>query len=292
MYTEDWPLVVFTLLVQTAAGMAVVGELARLAGGPGARRLLAQREIVALVLGGIGLAFSFAHLGTPAHSPFALLNLGQSWLSREILCTGAFLACLAGLTLARRSEGLAGLAGPLALLAGLSGLASVFAMSKVYAIVTVPAWNSPATLLNFAGSALLLGTIAIGALVSLHWARATGLELGAPLLRVTTVLLLALGLGLAAKVVEIPMSLIAGAETNARGISALSVVLGDGLGLFALRLVLLVAGVALFAQGAILKLRNGMAMVPMLGACAFLVTLAGEALGRLAFFRMHVLFGL
>src|SRR5208282_3159384 len=102
------------------------------------------------------LAFSFAHLGTPMHSPFALFNLAHSWLSREILCTSIFLACLVALTVSRHVAAFRAFAGPVGVAAFLAGLVTVYVMSRVYTIVTVPAWNSPATLLDFVSAALLL----------------------------------------------------------------------------------------------------------------------------------------
>ncbi|MHC4181623.1 MAG: DmsC/YnfH family molybdoenzyme membrane anchor subunit [Planctomycetota bacterium] len=45
------------------------------------------------------------------------------------------------------------------------GGAALFAMTRVYLLKTVPVWNSPATLLEFAGSAMLLGG-ALGAVLT------------------------------------------------------------------------------------------------------------------------------
>lgn len=289
---SDWPLVVFTLLVQTAVGLLIVSELARLAGGAGSNRLLAPQDAASLLLGAAGLLVSFAHLGTPTHSPYAIFNLAHSWLSREILCTGLFLACVAALTIARRMPAFQAFSGPLALLAGLAGAATLFAMTKVYAIVTVPAWNSPATLLNFAGSALLLGALASGLLASFNRADTSAPEARAPVARITGVLLLFVGLGVIAKFIEIPASLLGGLAENARGVSAVSAVLADGIGLLVLRIVLLAVGVAMSAYLVVLAMGRRMAVLPMVGTCAFLFALAGEVIGRVEFFQMHVLFGL
>ena len=291
MFTDNWPLVAFTLLVQTSVGLLIVGEVCNLAGGAATRGLFRFREPVALLFGLAGLGFSFEHLGTPAHSPFAIMNLATSWLSREILFTGAFIGCLAALTVLRRALP-GGLSRALALLTVLLGVASVFAMTKVYAIPTVPAWNSPATLLNFAGTTMLMGALATGLLASFRWSGAAAVDERASVARVTAVLLGFLVVGLAAKFVEIPMSLVAGADENARGVSALSEVMAAGIGLFATRLVLLVIGVALFAPVAILAARGSIVRFGTLGTFAFLFTLAGEVLGRMEFFRMQVLFGL
>lgn len=285
MFGAEWPLVIFTILVQMSVGLLIVSELACWAGGPAARDLLRGREVVSLVLGGVGLLFSFAHLGMPWHSPFALLNLGHSWLSREILCTSAFLGCLVVLTIIRWTGAFAAFSRPVAIVAGVVGLASVFAMSRVYMLVTVPAWNSPATLLNFAGAALLLGALATGLLACFSPAEAR-----APVARVMNLVLLFAALGLALKFVEVPISLFDGGTVNARGVSGISAVLAGGMDLYVLGLVLLIAGAVLFVYAALNALRSGLAGLSVAGA--FVLVLAGEVVGRFMFFNMHVLIGL
>ena len=44
----------------------------------------------------VGLFASFFHLGTPTHALYTILGFGRSWMSNEIVFTGAFigLACL------------------------------------------------------------------------------------------------------------------------------------------------------------------------------------------------------
>jgi anaerobic dimethyl sulfoxide reductase subunit C (anchor subunit) len=287
MSTTEWPLVVFTLLVQTAAGLVVLAEIAALAGGAAARDLLKYCEACCLGLGVVGLAVSFAHLGAPLHSPYALLNIAHSWLSREIAVTSLFLAVLVVLVAAR--FGRPALAGPLAALAAVLGVATVFVMSRVYTIVTVPAWDSPATVVNFAGTALLLGALAAGALLSFRWATA---EAAAPAGCVLRLILAFAAVGLLAKLVELPLSLAAGMAANARGTSAAAVMLSDGLELSVLRLVLLLAAAALFVHLALRAMRGRIAALPVLGVAAFAMAFAGEMIGRFAFFGMHVLIGL
>lgn len=57
------------------------------------------------VLNLIGLFASFFHLGTPTHALYTIMGFGRSWMSNEIVFTGAFigLACMtAGLTILQR----------------------------------------------------------------------------------------------------------------------------------------------------------------------------------------------
>jgi anaerobic dimethyl sulfoxide reductase subunit C (anchor subunit) len=292
MVGSEWPLVYFTILVQMSVGLLIVSEVACLAGGAAARDLLRGRESFSFVLGVAGLAFSFGHLGTPMHSPFALLNLGHSWLSREILCTSAFLASLVALAITRHTSPFKAFAGPVGVAAFLLGLATVYVMSRVYTLVTVPAWNSPATLLNFVGAALLPGALAAGLLAYFRWPGEDGVETRSPIACVMSLVLLFAGLGLLAKFVEIPVSLFAGLPTNARGVSATAAVLTDGMVPYVLQIVLLIVGTALFVYVGNAAMRGNKAVLSVVGTGALFITLAGEVLGRFAFFDMHVLIGL
>jgi anaerobic dimethyl sulfoxide reductase subunit C (anchor subunit) len=215
------------------------------------------------------------------------MNVGHSWLSREILITSLFLASLVALVATR--FGRPALAGPLAALAAILGAITVCVMSQVYMIVTVPAWDSPATVVNFAGTALLLGALAAGALASFRWAAAGE---AAPAGCVPRLILAFAAVGLAAAFVAFPLGLAAGLTANARGVSAAAVVLGNGLGLTTVRFILLIAAAALAVHVSIAAMRGRMAALPVLGSAAFAAAFAGEILGRFAFFGMRVLSGL
>jgi DMSO reductase anchor subunit len=95
-----------------------------------------------------------------------LRNLPVSWLSREILSVLAF----AGVLLFSMFVSLLESPAVYMLLeaaACLLGGAAMVSMIRVYLLKTVPEWNSSATLLEFAGSALLLGGALGGALALL-----------------------------------------------------------------------------------------------------------------------------
>jgi DMSO reductase anchor subunit len=159
-------------------------------------------------------------------------------------------------------------------------------------IVTVPAWNSPATLLNFVGAARLLGALATGLLACSRWSGESNGEARSPIARIMSLVLLFAALGLVAKFIEIPVSLFAGLATNARGVSATSALLTDGLGPYVLQVVLLIVGTALFVHVAATVMRGNVVLLSLLGTGALFVALAGEVLGRFVFFNMHVLIGL
>jgi len=163
------PLVAFTLLAQAAVGAFIT----LCAVESFAHGLTAQPAALALTGGmlaaigpamGLALLVSLLHLGARGAAWRALANLRTSWLSREILL-GLLFAGGATLLAVLRSAGAtpAGPLGALAAAAALCGVALVYAMSRVYRVRTVPGWDTPRTTVAFFSSALLLGTLAVGA---------------------------------------------------------------------------------------------------------------------------------
>ncbi len=139
----EWSLVVFTVATQAAAGICALGAV-----------LGEPRPTLALVFLALGFGWATLHLGRPAGARFALANLHSSWLSRELLL-GALFAAAVVAQLATGEEVVAWLAAAL-------GLVFVLAVSRVYAIRTVPAWNTWATPVAFFGTALLLSAALLG----------------------------------------------------------------------------------------------------------------------------------
>lgn len=167
-------LVIFTLLAQAAVGtMALLGGLWLVAGVTGGIPRAAgdlfglQTLVVVGVMLGIGILASLLHLGNPRNAVRAASNWRASWLSREILAAGAFgglLVVTGAVTLVAAllpdvvSAGMSGAVRPLLLvLTVIAGIALLAAMTRLYAVRTVPSWDPAAVAANFAGAALLLG---------------------------------------------------------------------------------------------------------------------------------------
>lgn len=161
---HNWSLVCFTLFTQSAIGLVWVSVMGRWFGGGTRADFTIWPISIALSLTGLGLYAALAHLTKPRLAPNALRNLTSSWLSREVLLVQAFAGALALLILISLLDALSGLV-ILETAACLLGGAALFAMVRVYLLKTVPVWNSPATLLEFAGSAMLLGG-ALGAVLT------------------------------------------------------------------------------------------------------------------------------
>lgn len=175
----ELPLVLFTILSQTAVGITLLSGLRRwsLAGGAGEddrRQWLAAAGLLAL-----GLVASLFHLGHPLDSLAALKHLSSSWLSREALV----FALLAGLMFLASRRGLPRGIVRLTVAGGLLGL---FVQGMTYAPPSFPAINNVLPFAFFVVSAVTLGASAASLLAPEEarpaLARVLALGLGAGLL--------------------------------------------------------------------------------------------------------------
>ena len=164
------PLVVMLVLTQLATG-GLLFELAGRIGGTGSMSL-GLVSLGALVL---GLLASLAHLGRPRLAYRAVIGVRHSWLSREVVCFGAFAklaaaSVLLGLVLPGAAERWPALGIGLAAGAVASGVAGVACSVMVYRVTRRPAWRGARVAVRFAGSAVVLGLAA--RLTDLAWAGA------------------------------------------------------------------------------------------------------------------------
>jgi DMSO reductase anchor subunit len=158
-----WPLVSMLVLTQLSVGAFLLELLGETwSEGGGLHGMHSIHAGIALVFGLVALGASTLHLGRPHLAFRAVLGLGTSWLSREILAFGGF-ALLAVLyagtgwmadvdTSARRSLQIVlgtGVVG--------AGLAGVFCSIMIYQCTRRPLWNGPATAIRFLLTTVLLG---------------------------------------------------------------------------------------------------------------------------------------
>jgi DMSO reductase anchor subunit len=115
--------------------------------------------MVVLATGLLALIVSFLHLGRPWRAPLALLRLGNSWLSREILLFGLFLVavgCYAILPVSSLSSlvlYLIGIAG------AIIGLAGTVATGATYRLHSRPSWDQWLSVVSFPLGALSAGLL-------------------------------------------------------------------------------------------------------------------------------------
>ena len=277
---HSWSLVSFTLLVQSAIGLVWVSILGRWLSAGVRADFSIRPMLAALILVGLGLGAAMAHLARPRLAPHAFRNLAVSWLSREVLLVQAFAAAVVLvilLPMLNISSGRAIAEAAACLLGG----AALFAMTRVYLLKTVPVWNSPATYLEFAGSAMLLGG-ALGAVFAVFGAPApSGLS---PVHMVSGITII---LGLILKLTAVFPTL--AAEQNARTQTWYE---PAGVRLSSGRLLIVRSVLSLVGMSLILAAMSSSGPT-WLWVCLCLVTLAtAEILGRQRFYKSYRRMGL
>ena len=161
-----WPLVLMLVLTQMSVGTFVVeqllGRVLAVNGQETIEQTRAVHLIAAFALGMLGMGASLFHLGRPLFAFRAVIGLLTSWLSREIVCFGAF-AALASLYAAlpwlsvwniNISRGANDLLGWSVVATGLTG---VFCSVMVYDSTRRPLWHWSRTGLRFLLTGALLG---------------------------------------------------------------------------------------------------------------------------------------
>lgn len=251
MNFREWPLVIFTLLFQAAAGTAIFFCFAA---EKNDRLGAALLIFIAAVLSAL---LSLFHLGRPFRAPRSIVNLRLSWLSREIL----FLLAFGAAATAEVADSIFDLGAEdfLRPAAALFGAACILMMSKIYMLPAVPDWNSWRTPGAFFSSAFVLGGL-IGGLY-------TGI-LKAPLLGVLFAAFLF-------NLIFSPRFGLAGRRTTPLGFRPNP----SWPAVSAVRLGLLAAAILLWAAGIVFPAANRAA-----GIASLVAAVLSELIGRLQFY--------
>ena len=307
MDIRELSLVLFTVIMQMAVGAFVVlggvHFFATRRNGIVEADILSDRALVAIgPLAVFALVVTLLHLGNPLNAPRAITNFGTSWLSREIVLALVFSVGGAVFAFMQwRKLGSAGLRNGLALVVAAVGLVLVYAMSQVYVLASVPAWNSLNTPISFFVTTFLLGALAIGAafVANFWYVRRKGMDpqnvqysMLATSLRYIALISMAL-LGLQFIVIPLYFASLAYAN-NAAATASVNVLFGEHSVLLVLRLVLLFVGAGLLATF-LYQIADRESKVRMTGNIAYLafaLVLVSELLGRFLFYESMVRIGL
>ncbi len=152
-------LVIMLVLTQSSVGVFLV--LSVLCGLDSVRAANVAPTLLAVALGlGVsGLAASVLHLGRPLQAWRAFLGVRTSWLSREIIMFGIFIA---GVTLETAADcwpqTRAHLAPLITWLVCSAGLFAVFCSAMIYQSTRRPGWSRGQPLCKFFGTTVLLGS--------------------------------------------------------------------------------------------------------------------------------------
>ncbi|MGI5951806.1 MAG: dimethyl sulfoxide reductase anchor subunit family protein [Brooklawnia sp.] len=169
MELGELPMIFFTVISQMCVGAFVVlGLVQTLAGTRFSTRAVDRLADPALFAIGpamiAGLLVSMLHM----HDVFNMFNVIRhwqtSWLSREIIFGVGFAVLGFGFFILQALKiGSPMMRRVLALVTALFGIGLVVAQCQIYyALVTVPAWHSWATWVQFFGTTILLGSLLVG----------------------------------------------------------------------------------------------------------------------------------
>jgi anaerobic dimethyl sulfoxide reductase subunit C (anchor subunit) len=163
---KHWSLIPFTLISQTAVGMYAVVAGIDLISNDLSATSRSHVLLIAFILMVIALFLSITHLGSPGKAYWAVANLRQSWLSREILFALLFTTgvALRGYLVWQgySSPFLDGFVTGLTLIFGFTFILS---MGILYRLRTVKIWNTPLTPISFFLTSLIMGGAVVGWIV-------------------------------------------------------------------------------------------------------------------------------
>ncbi|GKX54164.1 anaerobic dimethyl sulfoxide reductase chain C [Leminorella grimontii] len=175
MSEYEFPLVFFTVLCQWAIG-AIVAVTALIYARPAwltdEKRFACLRKVAVgvFIVNVIGSLLSLLHLGTPTGAYRAILGIGHSWLSREVVAffllnVVAFFWTVAFVFGGRRHALVKGIS----LLTSIVGVAAILVSAQVYyQMGSHPMWHSAMTHLSFIATALLLGFASLSIVVGAY----------------------------------------------------------------------------------------------------------------------------
>jgi len=164
---NEWPLLIFTISLQAAIGGMFMLWLFQLLNKDSNLAMFNLFKIPLIFIAGlslIGLGSSFAHLGAPINALNTIRHIGSSWMSREIIVTGAFI----GISILTTVWTLYSKKVSSWLLFGGSivGFVDVYCMAAIYSNSLIGPWTSIHTFLSFYGTTLILGAVLIVALLT------------------------------------------------------------------------------------------------------------------------------
>lgn len=282
IFAEEWPLMTFTLLSQLAIGTFLVLMLVKASTGQKDAQTTKALKFGFTAVGPItllALLFSVFHLGDPLGAPRSILNLGSSWLSREILTSGGFLALwFAFWWLSRKGKESATLGWVTALV----GLAAVFSMASIYSSSILPAWDNLNTYIAFFGATLAMGVLCAAGVIVFGLKGTSSVNLAKSLKNLAY-------LGAAAVVLPLAYLPVFISSLNGGGSAAEASVqiLTGSMGMLAGRGILSVVG-AMLLIAALNKGSKGNTISTSIVYLALALVVAGEFIGRYLFYAVGV----
>jgi len=281
-------LVIFTLCLQAAIGIAVFAGLTKLFVKDS---VLKPAVLAAAVLALVGLLASLMHLGRPLSALGSLAQVGSSWLSREIWFSGIFtvLIVVAALLIYFKPSAKSA-TDALTILAAIVGLVDIWAMAAVYTSSSVPVWQHSSVYIEF-----YVAAITMGAAIFLALSFKEALKI-----KMTTVLVV--GIAVMFQVVAMLLYYIQMGASASLAVQQSLALLSGMSGLLSLKWFLILLGVGLLffsGQKASLKVAGGQAAIETaataegalgfnLYAVAAALLVIGQLAGRYVFYASAI----
>lgn len=308
MNVHELPMILFTVLSQLSVGAFLVLGLVQVLGRRKHSAATIDRlaDPALLAIGPtlvLGLLASMFHMNDVTNTLNVIRHVASSWLSREIVF-GITFAALGFLfaVLQWRKLGSAAVRQGLAVVTAIVGVALVWSQGMIYySLVTVPAWNSWMTIVQFFLTTVMLGALAVGA-AFMGWimtGRAENLvgvdreslvSLTEDSLKAVSVIAILAG---SLALIVTPIHVSALAALGPVGVQSAAVFTGAW---FVTRLVLLALGTALLALFMYYFASNAQRLGPrplaIVATLAFVVVLGSELIGRSLFYDSMVRIGM
>ncbi|MEE2636991.1 MAG: DmsC/YnfH family molybdoenzyme membrane anchor subunit [Acidobacteriota bacterium] len=302
MVPRDWALVVFTVLTQAAVGafltLLILRNLTATAETP-LRSCARWAHATVLAVLALGMVAALFHLSEPFEAVRAVVNVRSSWLSREVIFGGLFSLRLGALLLMEwRETRWSRVTHWLGWTAAATAVTFLVCQIKIYLLPAQPVWNSLATPLAFAGTALRLGVL--GVAVGLVCCRVdeTSREQksvhsdGTTFATLRGLALLGL-VGLVAELVVMALQLAPLADAMpAAALASARRLTEDYAGVLVTRLLLLVVAAACIVVVIVGKVSGQTHKLPAMTIVAFVVVLVSEVCGRFLFYASRVTVGI
>ncbi|MBG3090114.1 dimethyl sulfoxide reductase anchor subunit [Proteus cibarius] len=159
---SEWPLVTFTLFVQSSVGVTIFTALyfcwlEKEIGNQRATVAMRPVLLTATILGCLGLLASTLHMGYPWNAFHALRHISSSWLSREIIFAAVYLGALCLYTLIILIKG--HMNRTILAIIGLLGIIDIFCMASLYYNTSMLTWMHANTYFMFIGALFAAGAV-------------------------------------------------------------------------------------------------------------------------------------
>lgn len=301
MDTREWALLIFSILAQLAVGMMLAllivrNSAAKKLGEEKASQLTELPFYAVVPIMVLAMISSLFHLGKMVNIIGAVPNLGTSWMSREVVFAVMFMILVAVFAFLQwRKIGSTNLLMTTGWIAAAVGIVLIYCMGMTYMLPTQPAWNSPATPINFYLTTLLLGVLGTAAALMATYVRISKKNAALEQFVKNTLQTIAISgiilLGLQFLVLPLYMAFLSTQGTAA--VETLRLMFSDYGMVLAFRVILVFAGAGVLAAYLYRRasIAGGEKSLTSLAYSAFALVLLGEILARFLFYATHYQIG-